>query len=85
MPQPLPIYPQLILLDLAAERLAVNAQNTGRLLALTFSAPQYELDVATFKIFQTKVLIRKNLKFTLSLSDKGGQVLGLDHLAIFQD
>ena len=51
MPQPLPIYPQPILLDLAAERLAIDAQDAGRLLALTFGAPEYELDVATFKIF----------------------------------
>ena len=84
MPQTLPIYPQPILFDLAAERFAVNAQDAGCLLAPAFGATEHELNVPFFKIFQTEVLFGKDLKLTLSLGDKRWQMLGLDHLAVFQ-
>ena len=71
--------------DLLKQGLAVDAEESSGFLAPSLGAAQDKLDVALFQFFQGKYFLGKHPEFSLSLSDEGGKVFRLNHVAIFED
>ena len=61
LPEPSPVYPEIVFLDLVSERFAVNSEDSGCFLAHPFGLAEHDLYVPFFQLLEGVVCVGKYL------------------------